>query len=108
MASPSGCAYSPNGRAAIRQRGSDFLQFLEPLFEEAPGRLLCGQLDGAFVGLARLGAAAEAAAEVRARGMRELVLVEIAVRQQAVELRETGFGPIAHGHRDAAIEFDDR
>src|SRR3954468_15551248 len=79
----------------------------KPFFQETPRRPLAGELDGARVGLAGLRVATQAATEVRARGVRELVFIELAIGEQSVQRFEPDLRAVAHGHRHGAIERHD-
>src|SRR5215211_832396 len=73
------------------------------LQEVALGRVL-GAGDRGLVRQRRLGVAAEASQEIGADGVEEVVAVEV----EAVDERERRVGPVDLGHRDGAVQRDDR
>src|SRR5205814_1271893 len=72
--------------------------------QEAALRLALGELEGAFVLLARLVSTAEAAEQVGARRVKVLVAVEV----EPLDKGEPRFGPVRLGHGDRAIQLHDR
>src|SRR5688572_31601409 len=78
-----------------------------PLEKTAFGLLLC-EVQGAPERSARLGGATEAAAELGARRVGEAVVAKVAAGEDAVDQLDSGRRAIAHGHRDGAVQLDDR
>src|SRR5436305_14463096 len=78
--------------------------FGQPLGEEPPLRLRLCELERAPVRHGCLVESLESTQEIGSRGVVEVVLVERKVAHE----REPGLGAGRRGHRDGAVELDDR
>ena len=99
-------AESLQGR--IIQLRANLCEFAQTPLEEASLGLLAGERERASVGGARLVRAAEPAAEIGPRRVRQVVVGELAAREDRVDQREPRLRPVAHRDRHRAVQLDDR
>lgn len=83
-------------------------QLIQALLQKAPLRLQLSQLQGVPIGVPRVVQTTEAAVEIGAGRVQQVIVVELSAGQQIVDQPQASFGPFAHGHRHRAVQFDHR
>src|SRR5258708_29897149 len=83
------------------------LKFRKAPREKAALRLLPRQRASALVRHARLGVAADPAAQVRSRAVRQRIVREAAPRQDRLDQRQPARRAVAHRNRRGATQLDD-
>src|SRR5688572_16366836 len=99
---------SPSSRTP--RRGIDIasrilFQLPQTALQKTPLRLLRGQAERPFIRVPRFVEPPEAAAEVRAGGVGQVVVVQLTALENGVDLEEARLGRVAHRNRDGAIEL---
>src|SRR3954467_6788300 len=80
-------------------------QLAQAPLEEAALGLLAGEGEGARVGGAGVRGPSQAAEEVGAGGVREVVVGQLAAREEDVDERQAGGRAVAHGHGGGAVQL---
>src|SRR5262245_22265767 len=96
------CSRPPNlpGARGLGELGQAPLQ-------ESPLRFLPDEAEGPLIGGAGFLDLPQPPAKIRARRMRQVVVGQIAAREDRVDQFEAGSGTVPHGDRHGAIQFND-
>ena len=96
------------GRGSTRAQLEPLGELGQPPLEKPPLRLLPREREGALVRGAGVRRSPEPPAQLRARGVRETVVQQIAALEDGVDERQTRRRAVAHRHRDRAVQLDHR
>jgi len=94
----------------VRQQSGvvEFLlrQFAQPSIKKAPHRFLSRKAQGLFVSGSRFRCSSEPATHIGSRGVRKVVVSQIAAQQNGIDKCQTSRRSIPHGHGDGTVKFD--
>ena len=99
-------------RAGPKQRGGapvpvSVRDLGQPALEKPPLRLQPREAEGTFVGGAGVHRPPQSPAQVCPSGVGEMIIFQIATRQDRINQREASRGAVAHRHRHGAVQLDD-
>ncbi len=81
-------------------------QFAQPSLEKSPLGLLLGETEGALVGGSGFRRSPQSSAEISPCRMCEVIVCQIAPREDGIDEGETRRRAVAHRHRRRAVQLD--
>src|SRR5574341_2551975 len=87
------------------ERIGSLVQLAQPSLEKPPLRCLLRETQSPLVGHTGIRRSSQSPAEISPRRMSQVIVLEIAARQDGIDQGKSCRGAVAHRHCDSAIQF---